>query len=52
LNKRSKESWHAIYGGKGLIVKMGKLVQKLENRSFRDELPEKMVEQITSPKSA
>jgi hypothetical protein len=52
LNKGSKESWYAIYDGKGLMVKMGKLVQKFKNRSFRDEFPEKMVEQITSPKSA
>jgi hypothetical protein len=33
------------------MVKMDKLVQKLKNRFFRDELPEKMVEQITSPES-
>jgi hypothetical protein len=33
--KRSKESWHAIYDGKDLMVKMGKLVQKFENRFFR-----------------
>jgi hypothetical protein len=31
---------------------MGKLVQKFENRFFQDEFPEKMVKQITSPKSA
>jgi hypothetical protein len=30
--KGSKESWHAIYDGKDLMVKMGKLVQKFENR--------------------
>jgi hypothetical protein len=33
------------------MVKMGKLVQKFENCFFHDEFPEKMVEQITSPKS-
>jgi hypothetical protein len=32
------------------MVKMGKLVQEFENRSFRDEFREKMVERITSPK--
>jgi hypothetical protein len=32
--KRSKESWHAIYDGKDLMVKMGKLVQKFKNRFF------------------
>jgi hypothetical protein len=52
LNKGSKESWHAIYIGKDLMVKMEKLVEKFENHSFRDELPKKMVEQITSSKSA
>jgi hypothetical protein len=31
LNKGSKESWHAIYDDKDLMVKMGKLVQKSEN---------------------
>jgi hypothetical protein len=35
-----------------LMVKMSKLVQEFENRSFWDEFPGKMVEQITSPKSA
>jgi hypothetical protein len=34
LNKGSKESWHAIYDGKDLMVKMDKLVQKIENRFF------------------
>jgi hypothetical protein len=52
LNKGSKESWHAIYDGKDLMVKMGKLVQKFENCFFQDEFPEKMVKQITSPKGA
>jgi hypothetical protein len=52
LNKGSKESWHAIYDGKDLMVKMGKLVQKFEKSLFWDEFPEKMVKQITSPKSA
>jgi hypothetical protein len=33
------------------MVEMGKLVQEFENRSFWDEFPKKMVEQITSPKS-
>jgi hypothetical protein len=33
LNKGSKESWHA--DGKDLMVKMGKLDQKSENRFFR-----------------
>jgi hypothetical protein len=32
LNKGSKELWHAIYDRKNLMVKMGKLVQKFENR--------------------
>jgi hypothetical protein len=31
-NKGSKELWHAIYAGKDLMVKMGKLDQKFENR--------------------
>jgi hypothetical protein len=52
LNKGSKELWHAIYDRKDLMVKMGKLVQEFKNHSFRDEFPENMVEQITSPKSA
>jgi hypothetical protein len=43
--------WHAIYDGKDLMVKMGKLVQKFENRFFRNEFLEKMVEQITPPRS-
>jgi hypothetical protein len=51
FNKGSKESWHAIYDSKDLMVKMGKLVREFKNRSFRDEFHEKMVEQITSPKS-
>jgi hypothetical protein len=51
LNKGSKESWHAIYDGKDLMVKMGKLVQKFENRFFRNEFPEKIVKHITSPKN-
>jgi hypothetical protein len=34
------------------MVKMGKLVQKFEKSLFWDEFPEKMVKQITSPKSA
>jgi hypothetical protein len=51
-NKGSKESWHAIYDAKYLMVKMGKLVQKFENLFFPDEFFEKMVKQITSPKSA
>jgi hypothetical protein len=33
------------------MVKMAKLVQEFENRSFQDEFSEKMVE-LTSPKSA
>jgi hypothetical protein len=41
LNKGFKESWHAIYDGKDLMVKMGKLVQKSENRFFGDNFPEK-----------
>jgi hypothetical protein len=32
------------------MVKMGKLVQKFKNCTFRDEFPEKMVKRITSPK--
>jgi hypothetical protein len=48
----SKESWYATYNGKDLMVKMGKLVQKFEKPLFRDEFPEKMVKQISSPKSA
>jgi hypothetical protein len=32
------------------MVKIGKLVQKFENRFFQDEFPKKMVKQITSPK--
>jgi ribosomal protein L31 len=51
LNKGSKESWHAIYDGKDLMVKMGKLVQKFKNRFFRNEFPEKIVKHITSPKT-
>jgi hypothetical protein len=39
--KGSKESWHAIYDGKNLMVKMGKLVQKFENCFFCDEFPKK-----------
>jgi hypothetical protein len=39
--KDPKESWHAIYDGNDLMVKIGKLVQKFENRFFRDEFPEK-----------
>jgi hypothetical protein len=51
LNKGYKESWHAIYDGKDLMVKMGKLV--LSEKSFlRNEIPKKIVKQITSPKSA
>jgi hypothetical protein len=50
-NKGSKESWHAIYAGKDLMVKMGKLVQKFEHHFFRMNSL-KMVKQITSPKSA
>jgi hypothetical protein len=34
------------------MVKIGKLVQKFENRFFQDEFPKKMVKQITSQKSA
>jgi hypothetical protein len=34
------------------MVKMGKLVQEFENHSFREEFPEKMVKQITSPKKS
>jgi hypothetical protein len=41
LNKGYKESWYAIYDGKDLMVKMGKLVQIFENFFFRDEFPEK-----------
>jgi hypothetical protein len=33
-----------------LMVKIRKLVQKFENLFFWDEIPEKMVKQITSPK--
>jgi hypothetical protein len=33
------------------MVKMGKLVQKFENH-FLDEFSEKIIKQITSPKSA
>jgi hypothetical protein len=50
--KDPKESWHAIYDDENLMVKMSKLVQKFENHFFRDEFPEKIVKQITSPKSA
>jgi hypothetical protein len=32
------------------MVKIGKLVQKLENLFFQNEIPRKMVKQITSPK--
>jgi hypothetical protein len=38
--------------GKDLMVKMGKLVQEFENLLFWNQFPEKMVKQITSPKSA
>jgi hypothetical protein len=34
LSLESKESWHAIYGSKDLMVKMGKLVQKSEKPLF------------------
>jgi hypothetical protein len=51
LNKGSKELWHAIYDGKDLMVKLGKLVQKFKNHFFRDGFLEKMVKQKTSPKS-
>jgi hypothetical protein len=34
LNKESKESWHAIYDGKDLMAKIGKLIQKFKNRFF------------------
>jgi hypothetical protein len=51
LNKGYKESWHAIYDGKDLMVKMVKLVQKFKNCFVQDEFPKKMVKQITSPKS-
>jgi hypothetical protein len=34
LEKESKESWHAIYEGKHLMVKMGKLVQKFKKCFF------------------
>jgi hypothetical protein len=34
------------------MVKMGNLVQKFENRFFRNEFSEKMVTQIIFPKSA
>jgi hypothetical protein len=37
----SKESWHAIYDGNNLMVKMGKLVQKFENRFFWNEFLKK-----------
>jgi hypothetical protein len=49
LNKGSEESWH---DGKDLMVKMGKSVQIFKNLFFRDEFSEKIVKQITSPKSA
>jgi hypothetical protein len=32
------------------MVKMGKFVHKLENLFFRNDIPEKMVKQITFPK--
>jgi hypothetical protein len=51
LNKRSKESCHAIYDNKDLMVQMGKLVQKFENRFFRNDFPEKMVKQINYQKT-
>jgi hypothetical protein len=40
-NKGSKESWQAIYDGKNLMVKMGKLVQIFKNYFFWDEFPKK-----------
>jgi hypothetical protein len=33
-----------------LMVKMSKLVQKFKNPFFEDNVPEKMVKQITFPK--
>jgi ribosomal protein L31 len=38
-----KKSWHAIYDGNDLMVKMGKLVPKFENRYFRMNFLKKMV---------
>jgi hypothetical protein len=50
--KNPKESWHALYDGKDLMIKMGKLVQKSKKCFFRDKFPEEMVKKITSPTSA
>jgi hypothetical protein len=38
--KDPKESWHAIYHDNDLMVKMGNLVQKFENRFSRNNFPE------------
>jgi hypothetical protein len=50
LNKGSRKLWHAIYDGKDLMVKMGQIGLEIR-KTLLDEVPKKMVKQVTSPKS-